>query len=182
MKHFIKVIVVALVLFAVPRTGAAQKIGHLDVDSLMKIWPAYQNVVDSLTRYQINAQKTAEEIANQIIKKRMEIDSTKGKVSPLIAQLQQTQLAQLESNYEAFVELAGQEVQIIQATLVDTLYKQLNTAITKVAKAKGYTYILDSSKGGQVMYANPTDDVFVAVCQELKITIPPAKPNVPAPK
>jgi outer membrane protein len=184
MKHLIKLVAVAVFMFAVPNVSNAQKIGHLDVDSLLKIWPSYQKVIDSLTNYQISAQKTAEGMVTLIMAKRAEIDSMKGKDSPLLQQLRATQLAQLEDNYQQYVDLAGQEVQIIQASLTDTLYKQLNGAIARVAKAKGYAYILDSSKGGQVMYANPTDDVFEAVRMELKIPVPVKKPapgGAPAP-
>lgn len=187
MKHLIKLVAVAIFMFAVPNISNAQKIAHCDIDSLLKIWPSYQKVIDSLTNYQINAQKTAEGMGVLILAKRAEIDSMKGKDSPLLAQLRATQLAQLEDNYQQYIALAGEEVQIIQMKLVDTLYKQLNAAIEKVAKAKGYGYVLDSSKGGQVMYANPADNIFDAVRMELKIPVPvktpaPGGAPVPAPK
>ena len=181
MKLFIKIVAVAVFSFAVPTAGNAQKIGHLDVDSLLKIWPAYQKVIDSLTNYQIAAQKQAQSLQLQYAAKMREIDSTDATSSDLLKSLRRTQLQQIEDNYNAYVEYAGQEAQAIQGKLVDTLYKQLDAAISKVAKAKGYTYILDSSKGGQVMYANPTDDVFALVCAELKITIPAPKPKTPTP-
>lgn len=181
MKQFLKVVAIAVLMFSAPVLANAQKIGHVNVDSVLKIWPKYQAVVDSLTRYQINAQKIAEGMGMQILAKRHEIDSMKGKDTPLIQQLRATQLAQLEGTYEQYITLAGEEVQMIQMQLVDTLYKELNAAIAKVAKAKGYTYVLDSSKGGQVMYANPADDIFLAVLAELKIPVPVKKTTTPAP-
>lgn len=182
MKKFIQVVAIALVFIFTAPSLNAQKIGHLDVDSLLKIWPAYQSVIDSLTRYQVAAQNQAQLLQLQYLAKLHEIDSMKGKDSPLIASLRTTQLQQIEDNYNAYVEYAGQEAQIIQAKLVDTLYKQLDAAISKVAKAKGFAYVLDSSKGGQVMYANTTDDIFLLVCTELKITPPkPKAPGTPAP-
>jgi outer membrane protein len=185
MKQFITLVAIALFSFAAPSVGHAQKIGHLDVDSLLKIWPAYQQVIDSLSNYQIAAQKQAQALQLQYAAKMAEIDSTDKTSSELLKSLRRTQLQQIEDNYNAYVEYAGQEAQIIQAKLVDTLYKQLDVAITKVAKARGYTYILDSSKGGQVMYANPADDVFNYVREELKIPVPVKKtpaPGTPAPK
>lgn len=184
MKHFIKLVAVAIFVCAVPNISKAQKIGHLDVDSLLNIWPAYQQVIDSLTNYQINAQKTAQQMQLAYAAKMHEIDSTDATSSELLKSLRRTQLQQIEDNYNAYVELAAQEAQAIQLKLSDTLYKQLNSAIAKVAKAKGYTYILDSSKGGQVLYANPADDVFDAVRIELKIPVPAPKPKTggaPAP-
>lgn len=181
MKQFIKLVAVAIFALAIPSIGNAQKIGHFDVDSCLKIWPAYQKVIDSLSNYQIAAQKQAQSLQLQYAAKAHEIDSTDPTSSDLLKSLRRTQLQQIEDNYNAFVEYAAQEAQVIQAKLVDTLYKQLDAAIIRVAKAKGYAYILDSSKGGQVMYANPADDVFAAVCAELKITIPAPKPKTPAP-
>lgn len=180
MKHLIKIVAVAVLAFAVPNVSNAQKVGHLDVDSLLSIWPAYQKVIDSLTNYQLNAQKQAQALQLAYAAKLQEIDSTDATSSELLKSLRRTQLQQIEDNYNAFVELAGQEAQVIQMKLVDTLYKQLNAAIARVAKTKGYSYILDSSKGGQVMYANPADDVFDLVRQELKIPVPVKKP-APAP-
>jgi outer membrane protein len=178
MKQLIKIVALAVMFFAVPAASSAQKVGHLNVDSLLKIWPAYQQVVDSLSNYQIQAQKTIQTMQIEYAAKQREIDSTKSTSTPLLQALRENQLKQIEDNLYAYVQLAEQEAAAIQTKLVDTLYKQLNGAIEAVAKEKGYKYILDSSNGGQVLYADPADDVFEAVRMKLKIPVP----TKPAPK
>jgi outer membrane protein len=175
MKNLITTIALAICTCASSLNVYAQKIGHLDVDSLMKIWPAYQKVVDSLADTQITFQKQAQQMYNELVKQQELIDSMKPKDSPLVAELRITQLMQMQSNYEQFIQLAEQQIKELQIRLSDTLYKQMDAAIVRVAKAEKFTYILDSSKGGQVMYADPTNDVFDLVRQELKIPIPVKK-------
>ena len=175
MKNLITAIAILFCTCAVPANANAQKIGHFDVDSLMKIWPAYQKVVDSLADTQIMYQKTVAAMYQEIVRQEILIDSMKDKDSPLIAELRGTQLLQMKSNYEQFIQVAEQQIQDLQARLSDTLYKQLDAAIRHVAAANKYTYILDSSKGGQVMFADPVNDVFDLVRQELKIPVPVKK-------
>lgn len=175
MKNFIAIAAVVISFCAAPNSLQAQKVGHLDVDSLMKIWPAYQKVIDSLADYQIQLRTTADALAQVIYKQEHMIDSMKDKDTPLVAALRKTELEQMKGNYETFITIASQEVEAFQAKLADTLYKQLDVAIARVAKENGYTYILDSSRGGQVLFANPTNDVFDLVRQELKIPVPVKK-------
>lgn len=180
MKPFIKIVIAAVVLFAAPKFASAQKVGHLNVDSMLKIWPAYQKIVDSLTAYQLNVQNQVRKMQLEYDAKLREIDSTKNISSETIMRLRYTQLQQIEDNLNAYVELESQQMQDLQVKMVDTLYKQLNKAISAVAKEKGYAYILDSSKGGQVMYSDPAYDVFDAVRIKLNIPVPKPKPT-PAP-
>lgn len=181
MKRFITAIAILFIATSFAGNLQAQKIGHFNVDSLLSIWPAHNKVVDSLSNYHIAARKTAEGMYMLIVAKQIDIDTNKATDTPLLAQLRMTQLQQLQSNYETYIQLAEQEAQNIQASLVDTLFKQLDAAIVRVAKAKGYSYILDSSKGGQVMYANPADDVFEAIRIELNIPVPVPKPEPSVP-
>ena len=181
MKQFIKLVIVAVFVCAAPSMTSAQKIGHLNVDSLLKIWPAYQAVIDSLATYEIQAQKTVEQMQYELAAKKREIDSTSKTSTELLKALRLNQYKQIEDNLYAYVQLAQEEMGMIQASLVDTLYKQLNKAIADVAKEKGYSYVLDSSKGGQVLYADPNNDVFDLVRLKLKIPTPTPKPKAPAP-
>lgn len=175
MKHFAAIIAVLICFSSAPSHLHAQKVGHLDVDSLMKIWPAYQTVVDSLAETHIDFQKQSELLYSEIVKQEKLIDSMKDKDSRLVAELRIAQLEQMKTNFQAFIQLAEQEIKDLQVRLSDTLYKQLDAAIVRVAKVNGYNYILDSSKGGQVMFASPANDVLDLVRQELRIPIPVKK-------
>jgi outer membrane protein len=181
MKQLLKITAVTIFMFAMTSVASAQKVGHVNVDSLTKIWPAWKQVVDSISGMQVAAQKQLMLMQQQYDQKLREIDSTKSSSSETLMRLRYTQLQQIEDNINGFAEIEGARLQDYQIRMADSLMKVMNDAISRVAKAKGYTYVLDSSKGGQVLFANPADDIFVAVCAELKITIPAPKPKTPAP-
>lgn len=184
MKQVIKIVVIAAaVFFAAPQYASAQKIGHLAVDSLLKIWPAYQSVVDSLAHEQTRVQDQATKMGMEYQAKVREKDSLEKTSSPTLNRLREVQLAQMEQNYNDYLDVESMRLQALQAKMTDSLYKILNNAIAAVAKEKGYTYIMDSSKGGQVMYADPALDCLDAVRIKLNIPVPKPKPagGAPAP-
>lgn len=182
MKQFMKYVIVAVIFFAAPKFASAQKVAHLDLDSLLRIMPDYQKVKDSLTNYSIAVQKTLLGMEIEYERKARELDSLRPTLSPLMIQLREKQLADMQQNYAAFAQAAEQEAQIIQINLVGPLYDKIQKAIADVAKEKGYKYVLDSSKGGQVLYADPADDIFDAVRIKLGIPKPaPAPGGSPAP-
>lgn len=177
MKQFIKYVIVAVIFCAAPKFASAQKVAHLSLDSLLKIMPDYQKVKDSLTNYSIAVQKTLLGMEIEYERKARELDSLRPTLSPLMIQLREKQLADMQQNYAAFAQAAEQEATIIQINLIGPLYDKIQKAIADVAKEKGYKYVLDSSEGGQVLYADPADDIFDAV--RIKLGIP--KPATPAP-
>jgi outer membrane protein len=178
MKHFIKLMIVAVIFCAAPSIASAQKVAHISLDSLLKIMPDYQKVKDSLTNYSISVQKTMVGMENEFMIKSNELDSLRKTLSPLMIQLREKQLADMQQNYAAFAQAAEQEAMVIQNNLIGPLYKKIEDAIAAVAKEKGYKYVLDSSKGGPVLYSNPEDDIFDAV--RIKLNIPKPAP-APAP-
>ena len=185
MKQVIKIVIAAIVLFAAPKFSTAQKVAHINLDSLLKIMPDYQHIKDTLTSYSIQVQKTMIGMEDEFIRKSAELDSLKktGTITPLMIQLREKQLSDMQQNYAAFAQAAEQEAAALQASLVEPLYDKIKKAVEKVAKANGYSYVIDSSEGGALLYADPAHDLFVKVCAELKITIPAPKPagGAPAP-
>lgn len=179
MKHLIKIVIVACAFLAAPNFASAQKVGHFRLDSLLKIWPAYQQVVDSLNRVQARAEDQAAKMIVEYQTKLREKDSLQATSSPTINRLREVQLAQMEQNYNDYLEVEGYNLQVLGARMNDSLMKILDAAIMAVAKEKGYSYIMDSSKGGQVMYADPGLDCLEAI--RIKLGIPVPKPKTPAP-
>jgi outer membrane protein len=181
MRHFIKLMIVAVILCAAPNVASAQKVAHINLDSLLKIMPDYQHIKDTLTDYTVKVQTTMLGMEQEFMLKQAEYDSLKkkGVLSPLMLSLREKQLSDMQQNYANFAQAAEQEALMLQNSLIEPLYKKIEAAVAQVAKEKGYRYVLDSSKGGTVLYANPEDDIFALVCLKLGVTIP--KPTPPAP-
>lgn len=192
MKQVIKIAIAAFLLFAAPQVGAAQKIAHINRDSLIKIMPDYKIITDSLTKYELTVKQILDGMEREYEAKAMEYDSLKkaGALSQLREQLYMKQLSDMQQNYAAYGAAADEEFATIQQSLILPLFKKVDDAIAAVAKEQGYSYVLDSSKSlGVVLYAKE-NDIFNDVCKKLNVTPPPPKPapkpapgggNAPAP-
>ncbi len=187
MKRLFKLLIAAAIICAVPNLASAQKVAHINLDSLLKIMPDYEAIKDTLTNYSIQVQTQMLGMENEFMLKSAEYDSLKkkGVLSPLMLQLREKQLADMQQNYQAFAQAAEQEAATLQNNMIGPLYKKIEDAVAAVAKEKGYKYVLDSSKGGTVLYADPLDDIFDAVRIKLKVPVPvkpaPAPGGTPAP-
>lgn len=184
MKQVIKIVIAAFMFIAAPQFAAAQKIAHINRDSLIRIMPDYQVIKDSLAHQQIALETQANSMLLEYQRKKRERDSLEGKKSPLILAVMDNDLAALEQRYMDFAQLADQELLNLQVALITPLMKKVDDAIAAVAKEKGYAYVLDSSEGSNVLYSRPEDDIFLAVCAKLKVTPPAPKPapsGAPAP-
>ena len=186
MKKFIKIVVAAFFLFSAPTLCSAQKIAHINRDSLIKIMPDYKIITDSLAKYEVSVKVTLDGMEREYAIKANEYDSLKkaGALSALREQLYMKQLSDMQQNYAAYAQAAEEEFALIQQNLVLPLFKKVDDAIAAVAKENGYTYVLDSSKSlGVVLYSRPEDDIFMKVCTKLGVTPPKPtpKPGTPAP-
>lgn len=180
MKHVIKFAVVVLLLVATPGFVNAQKIAHINRDSLLRIMPDYTIIKDSLSSHQLALEKILYNMEVQFGLKQRERDSLEGKRSPLILSLMDKELQDMQQNYMAFSQAADQELLDLQVSLLTPLFKKVDDAIAAEAKVGGYSYVLDSSEGRGVLFSKPEDDLFNKVCLRLKVT-PPKPAPAPAP-
>ena len=67
------------------------------------------------------------------------------------------ELQGFERNIQEAEQNAGLELQKKQAELLQPIIVKAKNAVVKVAKAKGYQYVLDASEGGGVILAEGYD-------------------------
>ncbi|HLG04460.1 MAG TPA: OmpH family outer membrane protein [Bacteroidia bacterium] len=179
MKKLMKIAVAALMLVAVtPKIAQAQtKVAHINLDSLLQIMPDYAKARDS-------AVKIYDALADQMAKMQLDLNKDMsdydslskipGGMTPLIKRVREAQIMQKQNNIETFSEAAQQDFEMQRLKIFEPVYNKILVAVKKVALAKGYKYVIDSSKSkGTILYAAPEDDIFDAVRVELKVPIPP---------
>jgi outer membrane protein len=113
-------------------------------------------------------------MTNEYQRKLNEYDSLKDKWSPLIKALKEKEITDLQNNIQGFQQQAQVDYSNMRGKLVEPIYNEITKAVKEVALARGYKYVLDSSKtSGVVLYASPTDDIFNDVRIKLNIPVPP---------
>jgi outer membrane protein len=183
MKKYLLIAVTALFLVTVPRVSHAQTkasaatVAHINLDSLLGIMPAFKAASDSAQMFYAQLEQQMYAMTIEFQRKQYEYDSLKTKLSPTILAIKEKELYQLQSNIQEFQQNAQDEYAARRAQLLLPILKSIEKAVKDVAIARGYRYVLDSSKETSVViYAADTDDIFEDVRKKLNIPPPAPKP------
>ncbi|MFO7720945.1 MAG: OmpH family outer membrane protein [Gillisia sp.] len=158
MKQFKTLLIaVALTLGATAFTNAQSKIAHVASQDLVQTLPAYKDAMAQLEKLQktydaeirdmmTEAQKTMQRYESEAPTKTEEENSKRAQ------ELQSTQRRIQEHGQNAQQDLQKKELDLLKP-----VYERARVAIQKVARAKGYDYVLDSSNGSGVIMADGYD-------------------------
>lgn len=169
MKQFKTLLIaVALTLGATAFTNAQSKIAHVASQELVQTLPAYKDAMAQLEKLQktydaeirdmmSEAQKTMQRYESEAPTKTEEENSKRAQ------ELQSTQRRIQERGQNAQQDLQKKELDLLKP-----VYEKARVAIQKVARAKGFDYVLDSSNGSGVIMADGYD-LMADVKKELGI-------------
>lgn len=147
-------IAVALTVGATAFTNAQSKIAHVASQELVESMPAFKDAMTQLEKLQktydteirdmmTEAQKTMQRYESEAPTKTEEENQKRA------AELQSTQRRIQEHGQNAQQDLQKKEVDLLKP-----IYEKARVAIQKVARAKGYEYVLDSTNGSGVIMAD----------------------------
>ncbi len=178
MKQFLKIAIAAIFLILGSGQAKAQKVAHFSMDSILAIMPEMKKAREDAQAYYKTLETQLTKMQIELERKYAEYDSLKDKISPLIKAIKEKEINDQQTSIQAFQQNAQSEYANYLDGLVKPIFDKIYNAARDVAKAKGYKYVLDSSKSKEiVIYADPLDDIFEDV--RIKLGIP--KPAAPAP-
>ena len=155
MKQFRTLLIaVALTLGATAFSNAQSKIAHIASQELVQTMPAFKDAQAQLEKLQktydaeirdmmTEAQKTMQRYESEAPTKTEEENAKRAQ------ELQSTQRRIQEHGQNAQQDLQKKELDLLKP-----VYEKARVAIQKVARAKGYEYVLDSSNGSGVIMAD----------------------------
>jgi len=166
MRKLILTALAAIVMFV--GANAQSKIAHINSSELMNSMPEMKDFEKKLKVYETQLRAQLEEMQTQLqtdYKAYME-----DTISPqAIMEIKKKKLEDLQANIQQFSQTAEQEMMKKKETLYLPIYTKAKNAITEVAKAKGFDYVMDSSDGLGVLFAQPTNDLLNDVKKKLGI-------------
>jgi outer membrane protein len=147
-------IAVALTIGATAFTNAQSKVAHIGSQELVESMPSYKDAMAQLEKLQktydaeirdmmTEAQKTMQRYESEAPTKTEEENAKRAQ------ELQGTQRRIQEHGQKAQQDLQKKELDLLKP-----IYEKARVAIQKVARAKGYDYVLDSSNGAGVIMAD----------------------------
>lgn len=181
MKNISKLLVVSAVVILTAFTANAQKVAHIDLDSLISIMPESKVAQQAVQDY-------AKQLEQQVIAMQTELQEKYDKyqvdapnMAPIIKANKEKELNDLNQRIQDFQQQAQSDYQKKSADLSKPVYEKAKKAIDQVAKENGYKYVLDTSTG-LVLYNEPADDLIGLVIKKMGITVPAPTPAPTTPK
>ncbi len=144
--------------------NAQQKIGYLVADQLITELPGFKSANTQLEALAVQLKKQLTDTENKIREKVKDAEGKAPSLSPAQIKSIQDDLAKDQQALYADEQRYKQDLVKKEQELLDPIYTKVRTAIEAVAKANGYSYILE---GSSLMFAVEGDDVSSLVKREL---------------
>ena len=159
----------ALTLFAVGTLTCAnaQKIAHVDLDSLIGLMPETKTAKDVAQAYLKDLEKTMSSMENEFQTKYQDYQLHVKDYTELIKGVKEKEMQDLQQRIQDFQQTAQQEIQKENERLIKPVNDRAHKAIKEVANEKGYKLVLDSGLES-VLYSEPSDDILPLVKAKLK--------------
>jgi outer membrane protein len=161
---------------------AQTKVGYINTNELVALMPQADTVKQKLESIRPqwlaelqSMQSTLQTKYNEYI----QLSKTEG-ILPGRLEIREQELQELQQKIESTKTMADQDLATKEQEFFQPIIDMVLAAIEKVAKAKGYDFVLDSSEGYNVLYSNPSHNLMAAVRTELKIPVD-AKPVTTTP-
>jgi len=169
MKKLVKFFAIVALLISCSFASQAQnpqKIGYVDLQSLLPLMPGIDSIKIKLQKYQQTLSDKMDAMRAEFDNKYLEFQNNSATMSDLIKQTTKKELDDLQARIGAFEQQANQDLQAKQGELVQPFIEKAKNAVAEVAKENKYTYILMQDA---LVYTDPTDDILPLVKKKLGI-------------
>ena len=166
MKKLVKsVAIVALTVGSVVM-AQAQKIAHVQLDSLITMMPESKVAQDLAQSYLKDLEKQVATMETELQTKYQSYMAEAAGMSDLVKQTKEKELQDLNKRIEDFKASAQQDYQRKYAEMSKPIYDKAKKGIEAVAKENSYKYVLDTSTGN-VLYSEAAEDILQLVKKKL---------------
>ena len=187
MKNTVKLLVVGFIIAISSFTANAQKIAHINLDSLIGLMPESKSAQQSVQDYSKQLEQQVIAMQTELQTKYETYQKGSADMAPIVKESKEKELNDLNQRITDFQQQAQVDYQKKSAELSKPVYEKAKKAIDQVAKENNFKYVLDTSTG-LVVYNEPADDIISLVIKKLGIdptkatssTTKPAPATTPA--
>lgn len=185
MKRIFKTIAALALVVGVQQISVAQKIAHVQLDSLIQLMPETKQAMDIAQSYLKDLEKQVSSMKAEFDGKYQDYLTNEAGYSELVKKTKQEELQTLNQRIQDFQQQAQQDYQKKYMELSKPIQDKAKKAIDAVAKENGYKYVLDTS-AGTVLYSEASDDILTLVKKKMDsmpaAVLPGASGGTTAPK
>lgn len=158
MKQLKSLLIAAALFIGVSQTVSAQaKVAHINVSELMTAMPemkAANTQLEQISKTYDTQYKTMVQEFQAKIQKYGDEEATAGNA---VNEARAKEVQDMQQRIQEYQQTATKELQDKQEAIYKPILEKSKNAIQKVARAKGYQYVLDSSTGSGVILADGPD-------------------------
>ncbi len=147
----------------------AQKLGHVNLNELIRTMPDFKTAQENLQKFQASLENEIVEMQKELEEKAGRLERDQADLTELVRQRKIRELQEMQGKIQEFMSEAQQNLEQQQEKELQPIYDKVEKAINSVARENSYTYIFDSSQGKSVLFAGGGDDVGPLVKKELGI-------------
>lgn len=145
------------------------KFGHINSSELLSVMPERDSARVELQNYSQMLQQEMEAMQIELQNKYATYMEKQETFSDLVRQSKETEIQEMQQRIQGFQQTAQQDLQQKEAELFQPIMDKAQSAIEKVAKANGFTYVFDLGAGGVVYFSDQSVDILPLVKKELGI-------------
>lgn len=151
-------IALALTLGAVSFAQAQSKVAHIESQSLIESMPGYTNAMSQLDKLQTTYKSDISDMLKEAQNKNKQYQAEAPNKTDQENAARAQELQGTQDKIMQYQQNAQKQLQKKENDLLKPVYEKARKAIQKVARAKGYDYVLDSTTGaGGVLMADGYD-------------------------
>ena len=153
----LKTLAIAIVLFIGTQVSAQTKVAHIDVQALMTSMPEMKTAQDQMKKIQETYDKDYKNMVTEYQTKLQKYEQESATAGDALNETRTKEMQDMGNRIQQFQQTAQKELSQKEMDLIKPIMEKAQAAIKKVAKEKGFNYVLDSTTGSGVLVADGTD-------------------------
>jgi outer membrane protein len=143
----IKIALIAAVVFLGTSqfSNAQAKLAHVDVAELISKMPAMLEAQKQLEKVGQGYQAEYSKMNDEFVAKAKKYDAEAATATAAVNAERQTEVQDMQKRIQDFGQNAQKELQQKQEEITKPIYEKVKASIKKIAKLKGFQYVLDAS-------------------------------------
>ncbi len=133
---------------------AQSKIAHIDTQAFIEAMPAYQDAMKQLKQIEQTYQAEIDDLLKEAQQKNERYKAEAPTKTDEENQVRMQELNEMQNSIMEYNQTATRDVQKKREELMRPVLEKARNIIQKVARDKGYDYVLDSTVGSGVLLAD----------------------------
>lgn len=171
MKNYLTIIACLGLILISPSISSQDllKIGHVNTNEIIMSLPESDSAQTQLQKETAELELMLEEMQVNLNNLVNTYEKEQATYSDIIKKTKEAEIIDTQRRIQGFQQDANQRMQQRNLELIQPIYDKIYKAINKVATEKGFTYILDISKGSVVFTSKNSQNINPLVLHELGI-------------